>query len=109
MAQAPDDPWPTMHVPLTPRSGVPPNRSGSSLAFSWLKLPFTNTAPIFAGMLEVSASFTYLNSTFEVPSMVFKQTLPVKPSVMTTSNAPAIRSPPSQLPANSGSFSARRA
>ncbi len=47
-------------------------------------------------------------SVLAVPSMVFRQTLPVNPSVTTTSKSPARRSPPSRLPAKAGTASVSR-
>ena len=56
----------------------------------------------------MSAAFRFRMSVLAVPSMVFRQTLPVNPSVTTTSKSPAMRSPPSQFPAKAGTVSDSR-
>ena len=58
---------------------------------------------------DVTASRIAPTTVLDVPSIAFRATLPVKPSVTTTSSSPPVRSLPSTLPAKSSGRSARRA
>ena len=58
----------------------------------------TSALPSRAGSVRWRASRIITARAWAVPSMVFRATLPVKPSVTTTSTSPARRSRPSQYP-----------
>ena len=52
---------------------------------SCFKPPFMARAPSFVSGVDIMMLLSVLNRVFDVPSMVFRHTLPVKPSVMMTS------------------------
>ena len=63
------------------------------------------SAPSFVTGVRIMMPLSVLNRVLDVPSMVFRHTLPVKPSVTMTSNFAGRMSPPSALPAKLGSCS----
>ncbi len=83
-------------TPSTPRSGAPPISRQSTRRRISSMAAFTSAPPSRAGSVRWSASFIIAESACAVPSIVFSATLPVKPSVTTTSTSPARRSRPSQ-------------
>ena len=104
-AKAFDEPWPTSSAPFTPRSGAPPYVSGLTCAMSSFRPPLMARAPSFVTGVFIITPLSVLNSVLDVPSMVLRHTLPVKPSVTMTSNFAGRMSPPSALPAKFGSCS----
>ena len=96
IASASERPWLITPTPFTPTSGAPPTSRQSIRFFIPSRAVFESRPPIFARIEEWSARFRYSPTTFAVPSIVFRATLPVKPSVVMTSNSPVRRSRPSQ-------------
>ena len=73
--------------------------SGDTWFFRPFRPSLTHRAPILPFVVDIMASLMAPKSTFEAPSMVFRHTLPVKPSVTTTSYCAPSTSRPSQFPA----------
>ena len=83
-------------TPFTPTSGAPPTSRQSSRFFIPSSAAFDRRPPIFDTVVLCNARFRYSPTTLAVPSIVFRATFPVNPSVTMTSNSPVSRSRPSQ-------------
>src|SRR5215218_722291 len=94
-------PWPTTATPRSPSRMAPPVASGSMRRLSPPSAGRSRRPPSVAIGPERAASRTASATARAVPSIVFSATLPVKPSVTTTSAIPASRSRPSRLPRKS--------
>ncbi len=100
MARARAEPWAMTTVPPRPSSTAPPCASASNRSArrrSRPRLARRATAP--AGP-AVSAARVSVSARRRLPSIVLSATFPVKPSVTTTSTAPASASRPSTFPVN---------
>ena len=98
---APELPWPTTAMPRSPSRIAPPVVSGCSSRRRPPSAGRISSPPSAASGFERAASRIAPVTVFAVPSISFRATLPVKPSVTTTSATPLGRSRPSTLPANS--------
>src|SRR2546425_1001282 len=98
MAWALDRPWPMTQQPFMPSRGAPPYSAGSIRCFMARKAPRDSQAPSFRRGVRVSSSFTASISISARVSLDFRATLPVKPSMTTTSTLPEKMSCPSTLP-----------
>ena len=91
-------PWLFTTMPLSPRNGPPFTLEGSSLRAIRRRAPWAMKAPSLEVMEEVRASRISARKNRASPSPVFRATLPVKPSVTTTSTVPLAMSSPSTKP-----------
>ena len=91
-------PWQITTRPRTPSRQAPPTSSGSSAARRLRSAGFSSIPPIFARVLVPAAPLMRLKNADAQPSRSFSATLPVKPSVTTTSAVFLSRSRPSTLP-----------
>ena len=98
MARADDDPCEMMQTPSTPRSMAPPVLSGSSAVYSGSSAGMSTSLACLASSLLAMAARMASTSMRSDPSIVFRVTLPVKPSVTTTSTSSLMMSRPSTLP-----------
>src|SRR5215211_435336 len=83
----------------SPSRIAPPTRSGSSCSRRAPSRRLMSSPPALDTAPERIASRMAPVTALAVPSMAFSATLPVKPSVTTTSTLPPARSKPSTLPA----------
>ena len=97
----PELPCPTTASPRRPSRIAPPVVSGSIWLRSEPSAGRNSSPPAAARGPERAAARTASATARAVPSIVFSTTLPVKPSVTTTSAPPLIRSRPSTLPTKS--------
>ena len=87
------------HEPAQPEQNRRRRRSpGRAASRSGASRPRISRPPSFETVPERIASRTAPTTAFAVPSISFSATLPVKPSVTTTSTSPRGRSKPSTLP-----------
>src|SRR3954454_12452924 len=98
MPSAVEPPWAITATPRRPRRIAPPTVLGSISSRSRPTRPRISSPPTLEMADEVTASRIARTTVREVPSIVFKAMLPVKPSVTTTSSSPPVRSLPSTLP-----------
>src|SRR5579875_1610543 len=98
IARAEELPWLMTHRPSTPSRMAPPVSSGSTwLAYGRSAGTRTSPAALASGLEAITAWSRPMKAS-SAPSSAFRATLPVKPSVTTTSTRPARRSRPSTLP-----------
>ncbi|KRO42820.1 MAG: hypothetical protein ABR58_00460 [Acidimicrobium sp. BACL19 MAG-120924-bin39] len=97
MARALDEPCEMMHTPLSPSNMAPPVLSGSNCEYKSKKAGMSASAcSLYCGSpIAVNSALT---TAFIAPSKLFSATLPVKPSVTTTSTSVVMMSRPSTLP-----------
>ena len=94
---APEEPWLMMHTPSTPSSMAPPEVSGSSAR----RRPPSEAQHVWACTpASASSASSQPHHARIPPSRAFSATLPVKPSVTTTSTSSVQMSRPSTLPMN---------
>ena len=98
IARALERPWPITQQPFTPSSGAPPYSAGSIRRFTARKAGLrAGRRPSFARVpLELLLDEVDIDSASV--SLAFSTTLPVKPSMTTTSTLPVKMSWPSTLP-----------
>src|SRR5665213_60730 len=94
-------PWLFTTIPLRPRKMPPLDARGSSLRRRARSAPVARKPPMRPRNERVSALRRKWMTSLAVPSAVLSATLPVKPSVTTTSTVPSEISSPSTKPQNS--------